>query len=68
MRLIPRKGYWRRRLEAGLVLMAAWLLKERNVHRSGVVSRRDNNDMYYMADQLESIAGRIRDGYNKPRL
>lgn len=65
MRLIPREGYLRRQWEAWLVLMAAWLLRERNVHRAGVVSRRDNNDMFYMADQLESIADRIRDGYRK---
>lgn len=65
MRLIPREGYLRRQWEAWLVLMAAWLLRERNVPRAGVVSRRDNNDMFYMADQLESIADRIRDGYRK---
>jgi len=63
MRLIPHKGFIRRRLEAALILLAASLLAGRNVQRSGVVSRRDNNEMGYMAEQLESIADQIKRGY-----
>ena len=35
----------RRKLEAWLILLAAKILIDRNVQRSAVVSRRDNNDM-----------------------
>jgi hypothetical protein len=61
--MIPRTGFLRRRLEAALTLLAAWLLAGRNVQRAGVVSRRDNNDMGYMAEKLEGIADRIKRQY-----
>ena len=53
----------RRRWEALMVLLAAKILMGRNFARCQVVSRRDNNDMWYMAERLESIAARMRDGY-----
>lgn len=55
------RKYW----EASLILLAAWILIGRQVQRARVTSRRDNNDMWYMAEKLECIAGRIRDGYRK---
>lgn len=63
MRLLPNSGVLRRHFEARMVQLAASILKGRNVARSAVVSRRDNNDMWYEADKLESIAERIRNGY-----
>ncbi|NWB63809.1 hypothetical protein [Pseudomonas sp. F1002] len=57
------KSFFRRKAEAWLILLAAWILSGRNVHRSAVVSRRDNNDMSSMADDLEQIAKRISKGY-----
>lgn len=63
MSMILRTGFIRRRLEASMILLAAWLLVGRNVQRSGVVSRRDNNDMGYMAEKLEGIADRIKRQY-----
>lgn len=56
--MIPRAGRIRPRLEAALILLAAWLLAGRNVQRSGVASRRDNDDMGYIAGKLEGIADR----------
>lgn len=64
--MIRHTGLLRRKLEAALIRLAASILMSRNCTRSGVVSRRDNNDMWYMAEQLESIANRISDGYPKP--
>ena len=61
--MIPRKGYIRRKLEASLLRLAAGILMGRNVNRSMVVSRRDNNDMWHMAERLESIADRISSSY-----
>ena len=49
----------RRKIEAWLILLAAKILIDRNVQRSAVVSRRDNNDMWAMAEKLETIAKRI---------
>lgn len=37
---------------------------ERNVSRCKFVSRRDNNDMWYMAEKLDSIIERMKDNYN----
>lgn len=53
----------RRKLEAWLILLAAKILIDRNVQRAAVVSRRDNNDMWGMAEQLEAIAKRISNNY-----
>ena len=53
----------RRKLEAWLILLAAKILIDRNVQRSAVVSRRDNNDMWAMAEKLETIAKRISKDY-----
>ncbi|WP_460318094.1 hypothetical protein [Pseudomonas ogarae] len=53
----------RRKLEAWLILLAARILVGRNVHRSPVTSRRDNNDMWAMAENLEAIAKRISKNY-----
>ncbi|MFJ1573052.1 hypothetical protein ACIOAU_15935 [Pseudomonas sp. NPDC088322] len=61
--MIPRKGWLRRQLESGLILLAAWILAGRNVTRSPVVSRRDNNEMFEMDFQLRDIARRIRQQY-----
>lgn len=55
----------RRYFEAALIRLAARILMGRNVQRCQVVSRRDNNDMWYMAEHLESIAARIASGYKK---
>lgn len=51
--------------EIHLISIARKILIGRNVHRSLFVSRRDNNDMYYMAERLESIEKRMRDDYKK---
>lgn len=61
--MILREGFLRRKLEAALVRLAAKILMDRNVQRSLVVSRSDNNDMWYMAEQLEGIANLISKGY-----
>ncbi|KMN12270.1 hypothetical protein TU86_18610 [Pseudomonas weihenstephanensis] len=53
----------RRKFEAWLILLAAKILIGRNAQRSPVVSRRDNNAMWGMAEQLEAIAKRISKKY-----
>jgi len=53
----------RRKFEAWLTLLAAKILIDRNVQRAAVVSRRDNHDMWGMAEQLEAIAKRISTNY-----
>ncbi len=63
MKVVPHTGLLRRRLEAALILLAARIIDGRNVQRSGVVSRRDNNDMGAMAEKLEGIAERIKRQY-----
>ena len=57
------KRLLRRKIEAWLILLAARILIDRNVQRSAVVSRRDNNDMWAMAEKLEAIAKRISKKY-----
>lgn len=53
------------RWEAFLIRVAKYILHDRNVTRSPVVSRRDNNQMWEMGGQLEEIASRIEDGYKR---
>lgn len=62
------KRLLRRKIEAWLILLAAKILIDRNVQRSAVVSRRDNNDMWAMAEKLEAIAKRISKNYPYPPL
>ena len=57
------KRLLRRKIEAWLILLAARILIDRNAQRSAVVSRRDNNDMWAMAEKLEAIAKRISKKY-----
>ena len=57
------RDWLKRNYEAWQVLRAAKILADRNVTRSAIVSRRDNNDMCYMAEKLESVAKRMREGY-----
>lgn len=57
------KRFLSRKIEAWLILLAAKILIGRNVQRSPVVSRRDNNEMWGMAEQLEDIAKRISKNY-----
>ncbi len=57
------KRFIRRKFEAWLILLAAKILMDRNVQRSPVVSRRDNSDMWAMAEKLEAIVTRIRKKY-----
>ena len=54
----------RRRFEVFMISIARKILADRNVQRSAVVSRRDNNDMGYMAEKLEAVEGRMLDQYN----
>lgn len=61
--MILRKGLLRRKFEAALIRLAIAILMGRNVTRSLVVSRRDNNDMWYMAESLQGIAQRISKNY-----
>ncbi|HFQ5304657.1 TPA: hypothetical protein ACGVAU_004401 [Vibrio vulnificus] len=57
------KDFFKRHYEAAFIRLVIRILSGRNVPRSQVVSRRDNNDMYYMSEKLESIEKRIRTGY-----
>lgn len=51
------------RFEALLIRFSAWIILEREVERCQVVSRRDNNRMFEMGQQLKNIAKRIETGY-----
>lgn len=52
-----------RHYEAFWVWVAARILMERNVTRAPYTSRRDNNDMWYMAERLDRYAKQIRTDY-----
>ncbi len=51
------------RYEALLLRVAAGIVSGRNVVRSPVVNRRDNNAMFEMGYELRKIADRISSGY-----
>jgi hypothetical protein len=53
------------KLEVFLIRIAAKILMGRNTKRAMHVSRRDNNDMWYMAERLESISLRMENKYTE---
>ena len=57
------KRFFRKWWEVLLIRIAKWILMERNVPRCTVVSRHDNNDMWYMAEKLDAICDRMIDEY-----
>jgi hypothetical protein len=61
--MILRDGFIRRKFESAMIRLAIAILMGRNVQRSLVVSRRDNNDMWYMAEKLDAIAQSISKNY-----
>lgn len=54
----------RKYIEVFFIKIARKILIERNVKRSAVVSRKDNNEMWYMSEKLEAIESRILNNYN----
>lgn len=46
-----------------MIVIARKILIGRNVQRSAVVSRKDNNEMWCMAEKLESIEKRMLNYY-----
>jgi len=57
------REYLRKRLECWFIFMAAKILMNRNLQRSTVTSRRDNNEMWYMGERLGLIVKRIKNDY-----
>lgn len=57
------KNWFKRHYEVWLLLRAAKILN-RNVERSPVVSRRDNNYLDDVEEELKAIAQRIKSEYN----
>ncbi|MBL4795903.1 MAG: hypothetical protein JKY50_00660 [Oleispira sp.] len=53
----------KRYYEAFMITIAIKILAGRNVTRAAVVSRRDNNKMAYISEELETIAADIKSGY-----
>lgn len=55
----------RKIIEVILLRLAIYILKGRNIQRSRVISRRDNNDLYYSGEKIDSIIVRIKRDYNQ---
>lgn len=53
----------KKRFEIWRISVARKILIGRNVQRSAYVSRKDNNDMWAMAERLEAIEKRMMDNY-----
>ena len=53
----------RKHFEVLLIKIARKILIGRNVQRSAVVSRKDNNAMWVMAEKLENIEKRMLNNY-----
>lgn len=54
----------KKHFEAALLRLAAWII-DRNVQRSGVTSRKDNNWLFDAHFKLHEIANRITSEYNE---
>ena len=57
------KNYLRRMLEVSFLRLAKYILKGRNVNRSRVISRRDNNDLYYAGERIDAVISNILCNY-----
>ena len=57
------KKWLKKHIEVLFIRLAIRILGGRNVTRCKVVSRRDNNDMGYMAEKLEAVCDRMLDEY-----
>jgi hypothetical protein len=58
------KNWFKKHYEAWLLLRAAKILN-RNVERSSVINRRDNNYLFEVEFELKAIAQRIKSEYNE---
>lgn len=58
------KRYLHIRFEVLLLKIAKRILMERSVGRSAHISRRDNNDMWHMAERIGNIEARMLSEYN----
>ncbi|EHK6026359.1 TPA: hypothetical protein ACMDWR_003189 [Vibrio cholerae] len=58
------KNWFKKHYEARLLLLAAKILN-RNVERSPVINRRDNNYLFEVEFELKAIAKRIKSEYNE---
>ncbi|WP_070962736.1 hypothetical protein [Vibrio sonorensis] len=58
------KNWFKKHYEAWLLLRAAKILN-RNVERSPVINRRDNNYLFEVEFELKAIAQRIKSEYNE---
>ncbi|HAS2609516.1 TPA: hypothetical protein P7L42_003273 [Vibrio cholerae] len=58
------KNWFKKHYEAQLLLLAAMILN-RNMERSPVINRRDNNYLSEVEFELKAIAKRIKSEYNE---
>lgn len=58
------KNWFKKHYESLLLKVAAKIL-DRNVARSPVINRRDNNSIFEMEFELRAIAKRIKTEYNE---
>lgn len=58
------KNKIRKWFEIAMLKIAVSILIGRNVQRSAVISRRDNNQLWSFGEQVEQIAKRIKNEYN----
>ena len=61
---IEVKRYLHIRFEVLLLKIAKRILMGRSAGRSAHISRRDNNDMWYMAERIGNIEVRMLSEYN----
>lgn len=58
------QNWLKKHFEASLLLLAAKIL-DRNVQRSPVINRRDNNYLFEVEFELKAISQRIKSEYNE---
>ncbi|WP_150141233.1 hypothetical protein [Candidatus Enterovibrio escicola] len=58
------KNWFKKHFEASLLLLAARIL-DRNVKRSPVINRRDNDYLFEVEFELKAVAKRIKSEYNE---
>lgn len=56
----------RKKYEIMWLRLAIYILRGRNVDRCRIISRRDNQGLWYASEHLDPVIDRINEGYKDP--
>ena len=55
----------KKKFEIFLIRFASRILRSRNIERASFITRKDNNQIWYISDRLDSISKRMECSYDE---